>query len=424
MKILTEFVDLLIKIAKKEFDFSSKVEFEDFIVENLSVELQQNDHRRNQFLYEIIRKTNQIHKRIYFNEILILYEKSNEQILTSIDSLCTDLNKTELKENFQLFFKDLVYNVYLKLFDYIDQIYIISLDRLKITDKYQNYVEVTRLINEFFNNIDYKSDFEIFLEKSTLFFNYLQKQCPIMASGLNNVENLSNEISKILNELKTSCTIFDRCSLRKVMSNDNLTNFDQYKDEIILRKIKEQTFEILYQHLQDNQIDSFILTQIKHKELFELLNEIDSFIEDKIELEKYNQLYSIIQTRGLSIPILRRSIPGPGIGLESIEKFRLGIVSIGIEIFSIIYRQMYLSVLGILGFFSVFCIDGDSDKTQSYYGVLGNAEDPSDFTLDQYGNLYIVEKIADRIRRINIKDCATEIIVENGVGTGVPLKLP
>ncbi|CAF1307826.1 unnamed protein product, partial [Didymodactylos carnosus] len=300
------FVDLLIKIAKKEFDFSSKVEFEDFIVENLSVELQQNDHRRNQFLYEIIRKTNQIHKRIYFNEILILYEKSNEQILTSIDSLCTDLNKTELKENFQLFFKDLVYNVYLKLFDYIDQIYIISLDRLKITDKYQNYVEVTRLINEFFNNIDYKSDVEIFLEKSTLFFNYLQKQCPIMASGLNNVENLSNEISKILNELKTSCTIFDRCSLRKVMSNDNLTNFDQYKDEIILRKIKEQTFEILYQHLQDNQIDSFILTQIKHKELFELLNEIDSFIEDKIELEKYNQLYSIIQTRGLSIPILRR----------------------------------------------------------------------------------------------------------------------
>ncbi|CAF1617423.1 unnamed protein product [Didymodactylos carnosus] len=119
-------------------------------------------------------------------------------------------------------------------------------------------------------------------------------QCPIMASGLDNVENLPNEISKILNELKTSYTTFDRCSLRKVISNDNLTSFNQYKDEIIQRKIKEQTFKSLYQHLQDNQIDYFILTQIEHKELFELLNEIDSFIEDKIELEKYKELYSII----------------------------------------------------------------------------------------------------------------------------------
>ncbi|CAF1099219.1 unnamed protein product [Adineta steineri] len=299
-KFLSIFDRLLIQIAKKELDIPVKVQF-DATADILSEKYQQKDDLRNTILYEVIVKNNQILKQYYPNEILIIYEKIRTQISNSVNFSCSDLDTKELAENIQTHFKYVIDNGYLSLSDYIDKIYVTSSHRLNTSMKYKIYSNLMEIIDNFYKQTVPDSQMEAFIEKSTLFFKHLQKQCLILISGLDNINHPSQtEIKDILAELKTKNTTFEKCSLR-ILPRDRLDTTDQ--NQIILSKISEQEYQIVYRRLQDNKTNSFIFKQDENEKLFELFNCLnnDDLIEEQMELQKYEELYSIIKTNNGSI---------------------------------------------------------------------------------------------------------------------------
>ncbi|CAF1039292.1 unnamed protein product [Adineta steineri] len=301
LKFLSVFDHLLIQITKKELDIPVKVQF-NTIAQILSEKYQPKDDLRNSILYEVIVKINQILKQYYSNEILIIYKQIRIQISTSINSLSPDLNKKELTETIQTHFKYLIDNGYLILFDHVDKIYATSPHRLNISMKYKIYPTLMEMINNFYMRTDVSSQMETFIEKSTLFLKHLQKQCLILISGLDNISHPSSKskIKDILSVLKTKNATFEKCSLR-ILQRDRLDTMDQ--NQIILSKISEQEYQIVYRRLQDNKINSFILKQDENEELFKLFNRLknDDLIEEQTELQKYEELYSIIKTNNGSV---------------------------------------------------------------------------------------------------------------------------
>ncbi|CAF0958708.1 unnamed protein product [Adineta steineri] len=234
-KFLSIYDHLLIQITKKELNISFKVQFDE-IAQTLSGKYQQKDDFMNNILYEIIVKNNQILKQYYSNDISNIPEQSRTKISTSINLLSLDLNKQKLIENIQINFKHLIDKGYLTLLDYIDQIYTISSNRLNVSRKHTIYSNLMQMINEFYTRTDVNSSIESFIEKSVLFLKRLQKQCLIFTSGLNNIDQ--SEIKRILTELKTNCTTFQRCSL-KVLSRDHLNTSVQ--NQIILKQKMDQS---------------------------------------------------------------------------------------------------------------------------------------------------------------------------------------
>ncbi|UJR21058.1 hypothetical protein I4U23_024158 [Adineta vaga] len=288
---LSIFDDLLIKITKKGLDTSIKNQIEQ-IAQKLSEKFEQKDDLRNKILYETIMKNNQILKRYYFDEILNIYEEKKKQFSSYIDdSSSLDPDKHKLKESFQTHLKDLIDNGYLTLFDYVDEIYVTSSNKLNVSKVYTIYSELMQMIKEFFEKNNTNSDFKTLIDYAILFRNRLQKYCLILTSGLNNIA----EINPILNEFKANIMTFEKYSLR-VLSRDHLAKVS-HQDEIILSKISEEEFQIVYRCLQDNKIDSFVLKKDHNKELFQLINAMPA-TDDQRNLE---ELYSLIKAKNGSI---------------------------------------------------------------------------------------------------------------------------
>ncbi|CAF1146824.1 unnamed protein product [Adineta steineri] len=287
-KLLSIFDHLLIKITKKESNTSVKDQIKQ-IGENLCNKFQLKDDLRDKILYEIIMKNNQILKRYYFDEILNIYEEKRQHISSYIDSSPLYQNKDKCKESFQTHFQDLINNGYLTLFDYIDEIYVTSSNKLKISMTDTIYSELMQMIKIFFDKINANSEFKSFIDETVLFRNRLQNYCVILTSELNNIP----EIAPILNEFKINMMTFEKCSIRR--NDQDRTTQDQ--NEIILSKISEKEFQIVYRRLQDNKIAPFILKKDQDAELFLLMNETIT-IGDQTKFEK---LYSMINAKNGSI---------------------------------------------------------------------------------------------------------------------------